>query len=372
MHDPTMAAREPNQGGFVQDHSGGWWFVTQQGSGGPEGRTACLLPVTWTNGWPIIGKDTNGDGIGEMVWRNKKPIDGYPITLPQASDEFSGANLSLQWEWFYQPRADKWTLSERPGFLRLYAFKPVAGGGFFKAGNTVSQRFMRGDSGTAIVKIDISHMADGQEAGLCHFNGGSSYATIGVVQAGGGARTFKCNTNGNVANGPALSSGQTFVYFKSVMKKYVNTFYYSLDSVSYTQLGSSYNIVWSDYRGDRIGMYNYNNSAESGYIDIDWFHYTYAGPKAAATAIEPASGERQKIASVNTRVFMNKGTLYFNIPGEKIRRLEIRDLRGRTLFESNGQALTGSCVVPGKLSQGVYLVYLAGRDRSWRMPVVCK
>lgn len=61
---------------------GSGFFISHQGAGGYlEGRTLHLLPVSWVDNWPIIGEDTDGDGIGEMVWGGTKPINGFPKTL---------------------------------------------------------------------------------------------------------------------------------------------------------------------------------------------------------------------------------------------------------------------------------------------------
>ena len=48
-----------------------------------------------------------------------------PVVTPQTDDEFDETSLPPQWEWNYQPRADKWSLTERPGWLRLHAFQPA-------------------------------------------------------------------------------------------------------------------------------------------------------------------------------------------------------------------------------------------------------
>ena len=34
---------------------------------------------------------------------------------------------------------------------------------------------------------------------------------------------------------------------------------------------------WASYRGDRLGLFNYNNAAAAGHVDVDWFHYEYRG-----------------------------------------------------------------------------------------------
>ena len=192
--------KEPNQGGLLELPDGRWYFVTHQGRGDWEGRAMCLLPVTWTDGWPLIGK-IGADGIGGMVWRARKPILGFPLTAIQAGDEFSAKTLGPQWEWNYQPRPEKWSLTERPGFLRLHAFAPLVPGDFKKAGNTLTQRAMRTSRSEVTVKLDLAGMADGQQAGLAHY--AAAWCLFGVVQ-GGGARTLTVNDGGHATPGPAI------------------------------------------------------------------------------------------------------------------------------------------------------------------------
>jgi hypothetical protein len=43
----------------------------------------------------------------------------------------------------------------------------------------------------------------------------------------------------------------------------------------FTSLGESYQFAWADYRGERIGLFSYNNSGEAGYADFDSFTYRY-------------------------------------------------------------------------------------------------
>lgn len=54
---------------------------------------------------------------------------------------------------------------------------------------------------------------------------------------------------------------------------------YSLDGKTYTSFGDSYQLQWGSYRGDRIGIYSYNNQADAGYVDVDSFHYDCSGPQ---------------------------------------------------------------------------------------------
>ena len=64
-----------------------------------------------------------------------------------------------------------------------------------------------------------------------------------------------------------------------------NTYYYSYNGTTFTQFGGTFALKWGGYRGDYIGIYNYNNTSESGYIDVNWFHYTFAGPTVTTAVI---------------------------------------------------------------------------------------
>jgi beta-xylosidase len=271
--------KEPNQGGLVQLASGEWWFITHQGTGDWEGRAMALLPITWIEGWPIIGTP-GADGIGNMVWSGKKPIAGVPAVVPQTDDEFDGKTLGPQWEWNYQPRGDKWSLTERPGFLRLHAFKPLATDDLLKAGNTLTQRALRTSHNEVTIKLDLTGMADGQQAGLCHF--ARSPSSLGVVQIGS-VRTLTFTDAGKATTGPVLTSAT--LWLRSTWGfDGVSQYSYSPDGKTFTPIGTPCRLTWSYYRGDRLGIYCYNNKADAGYVDVDFFHYEFAKPAGAAGA----------------------------------------------------------------------------------------
>lgn len=45
-----------------------------------------------------------------------------------------------------------------------------------------------------------------------------------------------------------------------------------MDGETFTPF-SQYQLTWGFYRGDRIGIYCYNELGEQGYVDVDYFHY---------------------------------------------------------------------------------------------------
>jgi beta-xylosidase len=276
--------KEPNQGGIVQIPDGSWWFFTHHGSGDWSGRCASLLPVTWIDGWPIIGKP-GADGIGNMVWSGRMPIQGTEPATPQTDDEFSTSVLPPQWEWHYHPRSEKWSLTEHPGFLRLHAFKPLAGDNLVKVGNILTQRSMRTSSNVVTTRMEISGMADGQRAGLCHLGAGGQ-AAVGVIQQHGKRSLFfrsgSKHTAGSEVSGSAVWLRTTWGLDG------IADFSFSINGDSYQAIGEPFQMTWSAYRGDRIGLFSYNSAQEAGYADFDWFHYDYSGPVSASKHQQPS------------------------------------------------------------------------------------
>jgi beta-xylosidase len=273
LHPDSTGGRF-DQGTIIDSPDGKkWYFITHQGGGYENGRPISLLPVTWVDGWPMAGVDHDNDKIGEPVWEDEKPVQDQKRSFPQGSDEFNKKRLHPQWMWNYQPRDDKWSLNERKGYLRLYAFKPLKENTFFKAGNTICQRYVKSHVTQTDVKIDISGMAVGQEAGLSHFNGGSNYCTLSVKMTDAGKR-IHYNDNGKISEGETVSAST--IWLRSVVNNQsINTYFYSVDGENFKPFGETYKLRWGGFRGDNIGIFNYNNLGEAGFVDIDWFRYRF-------------------------------------------------------------------------------------------------
>lgn len=261
---------EPNQGGIVQTKKGDWYYLTHHGTGDWSGRVMSLLPVNWIDGWPIIG-NAGADTIGTMVWSAQKPVLLSKKTVPQTNDDFNEKKLPQQWEWNYQPRKDKWSLTERKGWLRLHAFTPIEQNNLLKAGNTLTQRCYRTSFNEVIIKMDISKMAEGQKAGLAHF-GSPNYSSVGIVYDS--LKYFQYNIKTAAVKGPVINS--SIVWLKSTWAlDGKSQYFYSFDGISFIAFGESYQLAWGAYRGDRIGIYSYNNKGDNGYVDVDFFNYKY-------------------------------------------------------------------------------------------------
>lgn len=126
----------PHQGAWVDTPSGEHWFLHFQDKDA-YGRVVHLQPMAWTEeGWPVIGADKDGDGVGEPVTRYRKPaLKSSGTFQPAESDDFTGLELGLQWQWqgvpspywYYIDPSAKESGSAGKGTLRLYSSDQAEG-----------------------------------------------------------------------------------------------------------------------------------------------------------------------------------------------------------------------------------------------------
>jgi xylan 1,4-beta-xylosidase len=116
--DPAHPFEGPQHSEVIQTQNGEWFvtFHTWQYNSGTLAREMCLEPVTWTSdGWwrPKNGKKPSLTNSGPNL-----PYTPYEI---QRSDDFAATALGLQWFFHTQPDTSGaiWSLSDRPGYLRL-------------------------------------------------------------------------------------------------------------------------------------------------------------------------------------------------------------------------------------------------------------
>lgn len=291
------------QGSLVPVSADRWAFLHHDYNlFAPYGRRLYLEPAGWTaDGWPWIGVDVDGDGVGEPVGIAgpcaKPELPNQPINAADPSDEFDAIELGGQWAWNHDPDDSRWSLASRPGHLRLTARRLNTKGGVSQFGrtnvvfredhllfayNTLVQRLYGAES-DIVTRVDTRGMIDGQHAGLCAMI--DDYTSIGVVQEDGVRRirfssgTAASGPDGGV-DGPVLE--QAAVWLKLEHRGYKGTMFYSLDGERFEQLGDRgrpYRTAW--YEGTKVGVFTYNRSsaAEGGHADFDFFLQRHDGPQ---------------------------------------------------------------------------------------------
>jgi xylan 1,4-beta-xylosidase len=119
QQDPKALLQRCGHAKFVQTPCGEWYalYLCARPIGGQYtvmGRETALQRVTWdADGWPRMGS-----GL---------PEETAPVPIPGAGqqlktkfdDDFNGPELRREWQFVRNPSGE-WSLSERPGFFRIW------------------------------------------------------------------------------------------------------------------------------------------------------------------------------------------------------------------------------------------------------------
>ena len=176
----------PHQGAWVDTPSGQHWFLHFQELPA-YGRVVHLQPMRWRDdGWPVMGDDADDNGTGEPVLVHAKPaVAAQPVAVPATSDDFSGPEPGLQWQWQGNP-AEGWAElrgGARPS-LRLRAVPAPDTNSLWLCPNLLMQKFPA-PSFQAETTLEFSPGGEGERAGLIVF--GYDYAWIGLRRGPDGA-----------------------------------------------------------------------------------------------------------------------------------------------------------------------------------------
>jgi len=273
-HDQIDDTTGGHQGALVDLPDGSWYGFVMRDSGA-IGRTTNLSPIYWQDGWPVWGRPGAPNHVPKT---SPKPIEGYPVMEPATSDDFGKAKLGLQWQWNHNPDDSRWSLSERPGFLRL---KATQASDFWTARNTLTQKG-QGPFSQGVVKLDIRHVAQGDACGfgtLGKFNGqiavtaaadGSHSLSMNVIEATEGAPKVDTRAAGVAISGDTLWLRTDMDYSTDLAHVA-----YSLDGRNWTRLGGDFPVAYDwrtgTFQGEQYAIFCYNPQASDGFLDIDSF-----------------------------------------------------------------------------------------------------
>ena len=127
----------PHQGAWVEGTDGKDWFLHFQDKGA-YGRILHLQPMTWrSDGWPLIGEDPDGDGVGQPVMRHeisplaslgrndKKAVisNGHHSVISSGGEAVvEKSPIGLDWAWQYPAiPGPYWHMALPDGGVRLYS-----------------------------------------------------------------------------------------------------------------------------------------------------------------------------------------------------------------------------------------------------------
>ena len=274
------------QGGLVDTPDGRWYAYLFQDCGA-VGRIPFLVPVRWEDGWPVLGEDGKAPDALDL------PANGSLLPGVVAADEFDRRPgepaLPLVWQWNHNPDGRFWSVTKRPGVLRLTAGRVDAD--FLAARNTLTQRTF-GPQCSATTTLDVSGLKDGDRAGLGLLQ--KKYGWVGVKAEGGVRRIVSVVAGADAVaerEGPVLSGATVILRVDCDFRDRADVarFFYSLDGNSWAPIGEPLKMAYTlpHFMGYRFALFCYATQSPGGHADFDCFRPSASAAPAAA-AVDPA------------------------------------------------------------------------------------
>ncbi|MHB8524490.1 MAG: family 43 glycosylhydrolase [Limisphaerales bacterium] len=364
-----------HQGGIVDTPSGEWWSIIMSDHGS-AGRMVSLVPITWDNGFPLIGLPGN---LRKAPNTWIKPNTGYTQEPKPAfvhDDNFDGGKMNAYWQWNHVPDDSKWSITEKLGVLRLHS---LPADNFWTARNSLCQR-PPGPESIMTVEVETSSLVAGDDAGLALLS--TPYAWIGVVKTaegttlqmlqgtGGGHRGGGAGAATNTpAWGPTNPPSRLWLRVACNFDTDQAIFSWSADGKEFTPLGNPFTMTFqlTTFQGVRPALFNFNTSGQpGGYADFD--NYTVEEPRARGIermipmgkSITLSSGADGSFLSADTQnnTLVNVSAGSTNLVAQNTR-FQITDLgKGRVALKaSNGKYVSAE-------QEAVVLKDLAGKNPS--------
>ena len=295
----ATACTNIHQGGIVEDQSGQWWALLMMDFHS-IGRTVTLAPITWKDGWPMLGLEGNLGRAPRTWFKPNVPFvavaqqQTVPHAPYQRSEDFNGKTLGRVWQWNHNPDDSKWALKD--GRLRLQSMPAEQ---LMWARNSLTQRVI-GPTSIATVELYAKGLKDGDVAGLGNINVPCSW--IGVVKDGNKLtlRCFEQAINDTISVPIDLVDGKIWLRMIGDYDKDSAQYAYSTDGNSYQPLGRkmplSYQLI--SFQGSRHALFCFNHKdKKGGYAEFDNF-----------TMVEPMADRSKNIPYGKTFRIINLAT----------------------------------------------------------------
>ncbi|MFL6675896.1 MAG: glycoside hydrolase 43 family protein [Massilia sp.] len=270
----------PHQGAWVRAQDNSDWFLHFQDKGA-YGRVVHLQPMRWADGWPVIGEDGPHAGTGQPVLAYKKPVAGGPVIVPPASDEFDGARLGLQWQWNANSQPGWYSLTERPGMLRLHTAAAPEARDYVRAAPSILAQKLPAPAFVVNTHVQLNDARDGDRAGL--ILNAMQYAWLGLRKAGDATQLVyttctpakvRCTESTSVV----LASAPSSLYLRMTMTDgAVARFAYSTDNASFVAVGEPFSASKGRWVGAQLGLFSVGDTTGTGApssLDVDYFRVT--------------------------------------------------------------------------------------------------
>ena len=312
-----------HQGGIVQAKNGSWWALLMQDFHS-IGRTVCLMPMTWEDGWPMIGLKGNLGRAPRTWYKPDTEMGCYgigeeaqPIRAPYDRNEnFNGKQLGRVWQWNHNPDDKMWGL--KGGCLRIQS-QPAEQ--LMWARNTLTQRVI-GPKSVATVELYVKGLKDGDVAGLGNINIPCSW--IGVMKdekmKDFVLRVFDQSINDTIVEPVGLVNGKIYLRCIGDYDNNEMQYAYSTDGKEFKTLGRMMPLTYQliTFQGSRHALFSFNvKGKKGGYAEFD--NFTVEEPMADRSKNIPYGKTIRIINKATNRpaVALKHGMLYDTHAGDK-------------------------------------------------------
>jgi xylan 1,4-beta-xylosidase len=262
----------------------GWWMVClgirpQGGRFHHIGRERFGAPVEWSeDGWPVV----NDNNALELTMSAPK-LPQYTFEEQPSKDDFDANELAMQWNFLRNPYEDDFSLTARPGYLRLngsaVTFNDQDSPAFVGRRQTDLEC-------TASTSLEFEPKSDNEEAGIVVRGFDRFFYTIGVTLHDGKRQVFLRKVVREEITDPIQYSdvkpGPVILTVKASPLSYEFSFQSSTGDkkVMGTALTKNLSVEVIGFErgmcftGAYFGMYATGNGKKcSSPADFDWFEY---------------------------------------------------------------------------------------------------
>lgn len=268
------------QGGIFETEDGKWYALLFQDHGS-AGRIPVLVPVSWEDGWPVFGDCGRLSDINTV---NPKAFCRIDVVQSDGFDDQTA--LGLWWQWNHNCDDRFWSLSERPGWLKL--INGTICDNLSNAHNTLTQRTF-GPVCSGRVLLDTSEMKAGDFAGLGAFQ--DQYGYVGVMKTEASATVIMAMAEPEpfepsrmhyetgkpevIVESTALQQSEIYLRVDFDFRDMADTaeFYYSLDCSNWNRIGSQLKMSYrlTHFVGYRFALFSYATKVTGGSAYFDCF-----------------------------------------------------------------------------------------------------
>ncbi|WP_020616579.1 glycoside hydrolase family 43 protein [Paenibacillus daejeonensis] len=283
---PELTLQKAGHADLVETQSGEWYMVHLVGRPVKDqlcmlGRETAIQRCYWTeDGWLRV----EGDDASPKLEVQPPDLPLHPFPKEPDTDDFDAHTLGLQWNTLRIPASPDWlSLTERPGYLRLYGQEsPIS----INRQSIVARRqqAMACEAETS-VEFQPSHYP--QMAGLILYYDTKDYVYLRVSRDDELGRCLNIfqSVNGTCEEimSPEVSIAEAGACrLKVVIQRHIAQFFYAEEgSVDWTAIGPELDVSHlsdeADYirfTGNYIGICVQDTTGTRLHADFDYFRYT--------------------------------------------------------------------------------------------------